>query len=363
MAASLLGGALPAVAAAVEVTCTACYLVDDTGRVLFDRNANVPLPNASTTKMTTALVALEHLSIDDRVTVSSEAAATGGGGLDLEPEARYRVGVLLHALLMTSSNDAAVALAEASSGSEEAFVTEMERYAAALGATDTSYVTSHGLDAPGHASSAADLAVIAAALLEVPVLAAIVAKAAAAVSGPGGTLVLENRNLLLESYRGATGVKTGFTAGAGNVLVASAERNGRRVIAVAMHSIDATADAAALLDYGWDRLARTALVRRGARIGAVVLDRGSTEVAAARTVRGPHDPLAVDYVFEPAPEISSPIRPGDVVGSITIQVAGRTVSTVEAVATSPVRDSGDSALVGLMTSVLAIFGPVVGVRR
>lgn len=356
-------GALPAGAAPEDLTCTACYLVDDTGAVLFDRAGNVALPNASTTKMTTALVALERLAPDDRVRVSPGAAATGGGGLDLEAGSVYTVEALLHALLMTSSNDAAVALAEASSGSEAAFVTAMERHAARLGATDTSYATAHGLDRAGHASSAADLALIAQALLEVPLLADIVARADASVPGPGGDILLENRNLLLESYRGATGVKTGFTAEAGNVLVASAERHGRRLIAVVMHSVDATADAAALLDHGWDRLRRTPLLHGGTAVGAVVLDGGSTVATAGGTVRGAYDPATVTHVFVPHDTIRVPVAAGDVIGRVAVRAGERTLSSVPAVAGSDVGAADRSVLADAMASVIGALGPVVGVGR
>ena len=313
--------------------------------------------------MTTALVALEHLSLSDRVTVSPAAAATGGGGLDLQPGSTYPVETLLHALLMTSSNDAAVALAEASSGSQEDFVADMERYVAELGADETSYVTAHGLDMPGHASSAADLAVIATELLDNPVLAAIVALPTASVPGPGGEILLENRNLLLESYRGATGVKTGFTADAGHVLVASAERRGRRLIAVVMDSVDATADAAALLDIGWERLGRTTLLPAGTTVGALVLDTGSTPVAAGGVVRGPHAPAEVISVFEPASVMSLPITPGEVVGTVAIFAGSKRVATVDAVATTSVNGSDSSSMGDAVASLIAALGPFVGVGR
>ncbi|HWC14016.1 MAG TPA: serine hydrolase [Actinomycetota bacterium] len=364
VAVAVLGaGATPAGAAPENLTCTACYLVDDTGTVLFDRAGDVALANASTTKMTTALAALERLAPDDRVTVSPRAAGTGGGGLDLEAGSVYTVETLLHALLMTSSNDAAVALAEATAGSEAAFVEAMERYAAGLGATDTSYATAHGLDMPGHASSAADLAVIARALLEVPLLADIVARAEASVPGPDGGILLENRNLLLETYRGATGVKTGFTADAGNVLVASAERHGRRLIAVVMHSVDATADATALLDHGWDRLRRTPLLRGGTAVGAVVLDGGSTVATAAGTVRGAYDPATVTHVFEPAATIRLPVAAGDVIGRVSVRAGDRTLSSVPAVAGSEVRAARRSAVADAVASLIAALAPVVGVGR
>jgi D-alanyl-D-alanine carboxypeptidase (penicillin-binding protein 5/6) len=250
-----------------EVTCAACILVDDTGRVLFARAPDAERPNASTTKMVTALVTVARAGPDEVVGVSSRAASTGGGGLDLQAGDRYTVEALLYALLLSSSNDSAVALAEHVAGSEDAFVAAMNDFAQGLGARHTHFVNAHGLDTPGHYSSARDLARIAVALLRRPLLAEIVGASAAVIRAPAGSVEVENRNVLLESYTGAIGVKTGYTAGAGDTLVAAARRHHRLLVAVAMGSVSAAGDAAALLDYGWRRLARTLLIRASAPLG------------------------------------------------------------------------------------------------
>lgn len=343
-----------------ELTCTACYLVSDGGGVLFARAARTLLPNASTTKMTTALAVLESAELDETVSVSPTAASTGGGGLDLSAGDRYTVHSLLYALLLTSSNDAAVALAEHVDGSEAAFVEEMNDLADELGATDTHYVTAHGLDMPGHGSSARDLAVIAAELLEHPDLAAIVATSEISIPGPEGTELLDNRNLLLEGYRGATGVKTGFTAGAGNVLVASAERAGRRLIGVVMHSVDATADARTLLDHGWELLNRTVLLRGGTEVGGLVFENGSTGVVAASPVRGPTRRADVSYTFTPAPGISSPVFDGEVVGEILVTGPRGTLARVDALATGSVHPSTRSWAGDAVATVLRTVGELLG---
>ncbi|MDQ3962705.1 MAG: serine hydrolase, partial [Actinomycetota bacterium] len=269
LAFTLLPAAAPA-GPGPDLTCAACYLVDDTGRVLFARAARDPRPNASTTKMITALVVRADTAGDEVVTVSATAAATTGGGLALEPGDRYTVDALLHALLMTSSNDAAVALAEHVAGNEAAFVAEMNRVSERMGADETHNVTAHGLDSSGHHASARDLAAFAATILADPVLARIVGTTRTSIAGPDGRELIENRNVLLEGYRGATGVKTGYTAGSGNVLVASARRGERTLIAVAMGSQDATADARRLLDHGWDALAHMSLIAAGAPVATLV---------------------------------------------------------------------------------------------
>ncbi|HEY7876063.1 MAG TPA: D-alanyl-D-alanine carboxypeptidase family protein, partial [Actinomycetota bacterium] len=302
-----LTGARAAAVPAPQVTCAACILVDDTGRVLFAHDADVERPNASTTKMVTALVVMRESDAEEPVMVSSNAAATGGGGLDLQPGERYTVGGLLYALLLSSSNDSAVALAEHVAGSEAAFVERMNALTRRLGVRHTHFANAHGLDAPGHYSSARDLARIATALLRRPVLAEIVATSRTTIPGPGGSVPLENRNVLLEGYPGAIGVKTGYTAGAGDTLVAAARRHHRRLIAVAMGSASAASDAAALLDYGWARLARGILVAEGDAVGELVFADGSTPVVAEGTVRGAEHPERVAITLDADDAVALPV--------------------------------------------------------
>ena len=345
-----------------DITCEACYLIDDTGRVLYARAAREPRPNASTTKMLTALVVRAETALDEIVTVSADAAFTGGGGLALSPGDRYTVEALLYALLMTSSNDAAVALAEHVAGDEASFVRQMNRLSGDLGAVATRSTTAHGLDAVGHHSSARDLAVIAGELLEDPVLARIVATVRTSIPGPSGAELIENRNVLLEGYRGATGVKTGYTAGSGNVLVASAARGERSLIAVAMGSEDATVDAARLLDHGWERLANMPLLDPGTPVATLVFDpSGATRVTAATGIRGPADPAWLDVFFVPDTDVTPPIRAGQEVGTVVVTTAdGTVVGQVPGVASSAVEPAEkDSWAAGLLTTLLRAAGSVL----
>ena len=259
-------------------SCSACIVVDDAGKALWSRAPGEALPNASTTKIATALVVVRAADLDEQVTVSEGAAAAGGGGLDLVAGDVYSVGDLLHALLMTSSNDAAAALAEHVSGTQDAFVAEMNDLLDELGARDTTFLTPHGLDTPGHAASARDLALLGARLLEHPVLAATVATEETTVEGSPGPQELVNTNLLLDAYEGAVGIKTGETALAGQVLVGAAERRGELVVAVAMHSSDAASDVAALLDYGFAEVARA---ERDDHVSAQAVERAAAALDAA----------------------------------------------------------------------------------
>lgn len=360
LALTLLPGPAPA-GPGPTLTCAACYLVDDTGRILFARAARTARPNASTTKMLTALIVRAEADLDEIVTVSSAAALTGGGGLDLAAGDRYSVAALLHALLMTSSNDAAVALAEHVAGDEARFVVLMNRLSTRLGAVATHSTTAHGLDAPGHQSSARDLAVFARALLEDPVLAGIVGTVRTSIAGPEGTEIIENRNVLLEGYVGATGVKTGYTAGSGDVLVASATRGERTLIAVAMGSESAAADAVRLLDHGWEALANMPLLTSGTPVATLVFDpSGATRVTAAGGVRGPTDPASLSIVFVPDHDAAPPIEAGEEVGSVVVRAHnGIVVGRVPAVATSAVRPTSYSWVQELLTTMLRAAGTVL----
>jgi D-alanyl-D-alanine carboxypeptidase (penicillin-binding protein 5/6) len=343
------------------LSCESCLLVDDRDRVLFERSPGRRLPNASTTKMATAIVVVESTPLERLVEVSAKAAGTGGGGFDLQAGEAYTVGDLLYALLLDSSNDAAVALAEHVSGSEEAFVAEMNELAADLGALRTRFVTAHGLDTEGHYSTAADLVRISEDLLRHPELAAIVATAETTITGPGGPRRVDNRNVLLDSYRGMIGVKTGYTLGAGEVLVGAARRGGRRLIAVAMRSDDAARDVRRLLDYGFARLARTVLVPDDSAVAAVVFDSsGAVTVAPDHVVRGLADPERIHVEVVPAQGVTAPVEAGERVGEVVTTQGERRVSAEAAVASRPGRRAGPSWIARVLAALLGAFGALVG---
>ena len=360
------------------VGCASCLVLDaTTGKVLFARDARVPLPNASTTKMMTALLVVEGARPRELVQVSAEAAAVGGGGLDLSTGDVYTVRDLLYALMLESSNEAAAALAIHVAGDTGSFVAAMNREARALGATDTRFANPHGLDAAGHHSTARDLATIALALLEEPRLARIVATPSRPISTPGGTEVVENRNALLEGYNGAIGVKTGQTLGAGEVLVAAARRADRVVLSVAMRSQDAAADSRALLDHGFASLRAAAAAQRrretaaaseegvvlGTReqVGALVFDPGGATgvVAAEEVVASGALREGITVVFTPSEELLLPLEPGEEIGTVQVMSGDELIGTVPALAEDAVAVEGSSwgtrALSGLLRTAAVVM--------
>jgi serine-type D-Ala-D-Ala carboxypeptidase (penicillin-binding protein 5/6) len=236
---------------------------EETGQVLFDRAERQPRAMASTTKVMTGLLALEHLDQRGTVVIGTEPTRVGEESMELRKGERLTVHQLLLGLLVKSANDAAVALADAVDGSEAVFVRRMNARAAELGLRDTHYVTPYGLDRPGHRTSARDLARLWEAAMRRADFRALVSTRHAQVPGPPRVRRFTNTNQLLGSYAWAVGGKTGFTGAAGRCLVASASRGGRRLVAVALGSPDAFADVRALFEYGFTAFDWVRLAQRG----------------------------------------------------------------------------------------------------
>jgi D-alanyl-D-alanine carboxypeptidase (penicillin-binding protein 5/6) len=240
-----------------------------TGQVLLARDPRRARPMASTTKVMTALLVLERLPQRRVVTIGPGPTRTSTPStLGLRAGERLTVRQLLLGLLLESANDSAVALAEAVDGSEAAFVRRMNRRAAALGLTATHYASPHGLDRPGHHTSARDLARLWTVAMRRPDFRALVATRRATIPGPRGPRRFASRDELLFSYRWTEGGKTGFTNLAGRCLVASVSRGGRRLVGVALGSPNAFRDLRALFDYGFEALVRVRLARRGQVLAA-----------------------------------------------------------------------------------------------
>jgi len=248
--------ALGRVASPPQGTARAALLADARTRaILFQSGASNPLPPASTTKIMTALLALEQAGLDDLVGVPEEALAVGEASMWLVPGEQLTLRDLLYGLLLVSANDAAVTVAIHVGGSTLEFVGMMNERAASLGMTSTHFANPHGLDDPDHLSSAMDLLTLTLEALQHPEFARIVATTSASVAGRH----LSNTNELLASYEGAAGVKTGTTDVAGQCLVASAVREHGEPIVVILGSEDRYSEARALLDfyyanYSWREL-------------------------------------------------------------------------------------------------------------
>lgn len=220
-------------------------------RVLKSHNEHLSMPMASTTKAMTALIVIENARLDDVVTVPQEAVGIEGSSIYLKKGEKISVKDLLYGLMLRSGNDSAVALAIHTAGSVDKFVKLMNDKAKALGLKNTCFQNPHGLSAKGHYTSAYDLAIITSEAFKNPVFKEIVSTKMHIVQGESkeDTRYFANKNRILYSYDGANGVKTGYTTEAGRCLIASSERNGMQVIAVALNYYNYFELCASLMDY------------------------------------------------------------------------------------------------------------------
>ena len=232
---------------------SAVLIEASTGRIIYSKNANQPLPMASTTKIMTALVALERMSTDTLVTVPAEAVGIEGSSIYLYEGETLTLGQLIYALMLESANDAAVAIACAVAGGVDEFAVLMNERAESLGLTDTSFKNPHGLDEEDHYTTAYELARITSAALENEFFRQVVStkKHTIPMRDGEGVRVLINHNKMLRSYDGAIGVKTGFTKKSGRSLVTAAERDGLTLISVTIGAPDDWRDHTLMLDYGF----------------------------------------------------------------------------------------------------------------
>lgn len=327
-----------------EVSAAAWILYDATHDVvLASEGADEPRAMASTTKMMTSLLAIEHGGLDDEVRVSDDAAAIGEAEVDLEPGEVLTLRQLVTALMIRSANDASIAVAEHVSGSEEAFVARMNERAAELGLESTQFANPHGLDAPGHFSSAEDLLTLARVAMDQPLFAEL-ARTRRAVLPPdstGDVRVVVATNQLLGEYPGLIGVKTGFTSAAGLCLVSVARRDGRTLYAVVLGSEAHFADTTALLDHGFDDFRIYSAVAAGAEFGVRRTGGETVPAVAEEEVQVIGD---ADLELSVIPEIR------DGVPTIVARLGDEEVGATAV-------DAGEgSALPGLLEALRWVFG-------
>ena len=249
----------------------AIVLDGKTGRVLYEKDADSRSLIASTTKIMTALIVCEQCNVLDRMRIPKEAVGIEGSSMYLQEGEVLTIQELLYGLMLHSGNDAAVALAIYCGGSVEGFVGLMNDKANKLGLTETHFENPNGLDSPGHYSTARDLAVLTAYAMENPIF----YQTVSTKTVTAGSRYLRNHNKLLWQVEGVDGVKTGYTKAAGRLLVSSAGRNGRRLIAVTVDAPDDWNDHAALLEEGFSRFTVKTLVTRDQKVGIQPVEGGT----------------------------------------------------------------------------------------
>lgn len=276
---------------AQAVSAQKAILVDaDTGRVLFSRDADSRSLIASTTKIMTALIVCEQCNVLDRMAVPKEAVGIEGSSMYLKEGEVLTLQDLLYGLMLSSGNDAAVALAIYCGGTVEGFVELMNDKAHLLELSGTHFENPHGLDSPEHYSTAADLAKLTVYAMKNPIFAKTVSTKTVSV----GNRRLQNHNKLLWQVEGADGVKTGFTKAAGRILVSSAQRNGRRLVCVTINDGADWKDHEELLNQGFQNYEVRTILEPGQRVGTAELLGGAAGTVSLLTESGFSYPLAKD---------------------------------------------------------------------
>ena len=281
MAAALLAAVSFFPLRANAVSAESAILLDgQTGRVIYEKNADAQSLIASTTKIMTALIVCEQCNVLDRVRIPKEAVGIEGSSMYLQEGEVLTVQELLYGLMLRSGNDAAVALAIYCSGTVEGFAQLMNDKAHRLGMRNSHFANPHGLDSPGHYSTARDMAVLSAYAMQNPIFLQTVSTKSVAI----GSRVLRNHNKLLWLVEGADGIKTGYTKAAGRILVSSATRQGRRLIVVTINDPDDWKDHADLMTMGFEQYRVCKIVTAGDVVGTLEVAggaSGSVELLAA----------------------------------------------------------------------------------
>jgi D-alanyl-D-alanine carboxypeptidase (penicillin-binding protein 5/6) len=309
-----------------EVSAKAAVVMDfKTGQVLYEKEPSMRMYPASTTKILTALVVLQNTRPEDRVKASNKVVNTEGSAIWLKEGEELTVSDALYALLLNSANDVAEALAEKTGGSAEGFAAMMNRAAKACGATDSNFNNPHGLPDEGHYTTALDMAGITRVALGNRLFREIVATKTMNITRASeqDLNLLINTNKLLWRYEGAIGVKTGYTIEARQCLVAAAERNGRRLIAVLLGSEGGVWDeAAALLDYGFSAYRLVELVKAGEVVGHFPVEKGVdlVQVKPSRSfwynIPAGKDPLLLPKWRLKIKPATAPVEQGKCIGEL-----------------------------------------------
>lgn len=346
----------------VSTSAKACVIIDEiSGRILLSHNADTPLPMASTTKVMTALLALENCSLDEMVTCSRNAYGIPGTSIYLSEGETLSMAHMLYGLMLASGNDAAVAIAEHVGGSTAEFCRMMTERAAELGCINTVFLTPHGLPQEGHYTTAADLALIAREAMTHPFFRELVSTRRATIPWEDRTYdrVLNNKNRLLSEYEGATGIKTGYTKKAGRCLVFGAQRDGMRIIGVVLNCSDWFDEAARLMDRAFEQYESVTLLTEGEAVGQLAVhhtDGQYVNAIAGKDLSGVVPKDAAAQVELQLPEsLEAPVIRGEIIGRATLVHNGIVIGECPIVADASVlRDDAKTRVQRYMQNWLLI---------
>ncbi len=326
----------------IKVDAKAAILIEaESGRVLFAYNADTRYPMASTTKIMTALIAVEHCAMDEIVTAGKNASGVEGTSIYLSEGEQLTMYQMLQGLMLRSGNDAAVAIAEHIAGNVETFASLMNARAEMLGA-DALFVTPNGLDAGDHGASARAMAMIARAAMQYPTFRELVATQEAVIPWVDNeySRVLRNKNRLLSEYEGATGIKTGFTSKAGRCLVFSAQRDGMELIGVVLNCGAWFDEAEKMLDWGFENFSLVQAAQQGEAAAYAQVTGGTDDSVVITAARSLSYPISKNDVWSvetyAADSLKAPVQAGDVAGYVTLIVNGQEAARIELIAQNDV---------------------------
>lgn len=331
-------------AVAPDLYVPAGMLTTMDGRELWARDPEGRRPMASTTKIMTALVVLEHSDLSEEVVVDKIARTVGESAMGLRVGERLTVGELLKGVLVQSGNDAATMIAEHVAGSVPAFVRMMNDKARQLDLVNTHYANPHGLDAKGHYTSAEDLTTLARIAMHNDTFRSIVGVYRVKVVSDRYTHWLQSHNVLLKTYKGAEGIKTGWTNGAGYCVVFAAKRGDVELVGTVMGAASEAGraqQAKKLLDWGFAHYKPMKIATEGDPAGRVRVSDYMERTVAARTGESTTVPVfdiagPVKRRIELLPDVPAPVKRGDRLGTLTIFQGDRLLAQVPVVAAADV---------------------------
>ncbi len=329
---------MPQKVAAIGVGAECACVIDAlTGRIIYEKNMHKQHTMASTTKIMTALVALENSKPDDIVTVSGNAAGTEGTSLYLKTGQKATMEDLLYGLMLQSGNDAAIAIAESVAGSVSDFAVLMNKKAQQIGVKNSSFKNPNGLDEDGHFTTAYDLAMITRTAMQNEKFREIVSTNSKSILN--GTQTVTNHNKMLRQYEGCIGVKTGFTKKSGRCLVTAANRGGVEVIAVTLNGPDDWNDHRRMLDYAFLATDYFPVVAEGMTVNAIPVKDGTSVSLELCADRNFYISESRDEKFKNISvkckipkEVVAPITKNEKVGEMTIYYKKEPLETIDLLA-------------------------------
>lgn len=319
----------------VDTSARSAILIErTTGKVLLAHNSREKLPMASTTKIMTALLAIERGNMEEIVTVGRNAYGVPGTSIYLSLGEKITLHDLLCGLMLASGNDAAVAIAEHIGGDVQTFCEMMTQRAAELGCTDTVFTTPHGLPAEGHCTTAHDLALIAREAMSHELFRQVVSTRRASIPWEGRSYsrILNNKNKLLSDYEGATGIKTGYTRAAGRCLVFGAQRDGLEVIGVVLNCSDWFSEAARLMDMGFTKYEMFTALGEGEMVRVLPVRDGTQKTVVITAGGKLAAPVAVNEIpvleYDLPEEITAGLAKGEPIGEARMLLGGKVIASV-----------------------------------